>query len=115
MKEAAWLFIQYFTNKEYLLWAGVNAKQVDPVRKSVMESREYRKVLSQATGYEEAFNETIKNASILFTPQPHFTEVLTEWAGTIQDLVAGKYKSTQAGMNALKVKLDIIVSEVEVQ
>lgn len=115
MKEAAWLFIQYFTNKEHLLWAGVNAKQVDPVRKSVVASPEYRKMLSQATGYEDAFNETIKNASILFTPQPHLTEVLTEWARTIQDLVAGKYISTQAGMNALKRKLDIIVYEVEVQ
>ncbi len=114
-KEAAWLFIQYFTSKDYLLWAGVNAKQVDPVRQSVMNSPQYKKVLSQATGYEEAFNKTIENASILFTPQPHFTEVSTEWAGTLRDLVAGKYNSTQAGMNALKKKLDVIVSEVEVQ
>ena len=114
LKEAAWLFIQYFTSKEYLLWAGVNAKQVDPVRKSVVNSHEYKKVLSQATGYEDAFNKTIDRASILFTPQPHFTEVNAEWAGTLQGLVAGKYKSTQAGMDALKAKLDIIVSDVDV-
>lgn len=115
LKEAAWLFIQYFTSKDYLLWAGVNAKQVDPVRQSVVNSLEYKKVLSQATGYEEAFNKTINSASILFTPQPHFTEVLVEWAGTIQDLVADKYESTQAGMDALKVRLDIIVSDVDVE
>ncbi len=115
LKEAAWLFIQYFTSKDYLLWAGVNAKQVDPVRQSVVNSPEYRKVLSQATGYEEAFNKTINSASILFTPQPHFTEALAEWAGTLQDLVADKYESTQAGMDALKVKLDIMVSDVDVE
>lgn len=114
MKEASWLFIQYFTSKDYLLWAGVNAKQVDPVRKSVVNSPEYKKVLSQATGYGDAFNKTIDRASILFTPQPHFTEVLVEWAGTLQNIVAGKYGSTQEGMDALKIKLDAIVSDVEV-
>ena len=113
-KEAAWLFIQYFTSKEYLLWAGVNAKQVDPVRKSVVTSNAYKEVLSQATGYEESFNSTIEGASILFTPEPHLTEVLVEWAGTLQDIVAGKYANTQAGMEALKIRLDEIVSDVEV-
>lgn len=115
LKEASWLFIQYFTSKDYLLWAGVNAKQVDPVRQSVVNSPEYKEMLSQATGYEEAFNKTINRASILFTPQPHYTEVLVEWAHTIQDLVAGKYPSTQIGMNALKTKLDAIVNDVELE
>jgi multiple sugar transport system substrate-binding protein len=114
LKEASWLFIQYFTSKDYLLWAGVNAKQVDPVRQSVVNSPEYKKVLAQATGYEEVFDATIGGASILFTPEPHLTEVLVEWAGTIQDIVAGKYTSTQAGMDALKEKLDLIVEDVEV-
>ena len=114
-KQPAWLFIQYFTSKDYLLWAGVNAKQVDPVRQSVVNSQEYKNVLSQATGYEDAFNKTIEGASILFTPEPHLTEVLVEWAGTLQDIVAGKYESTQQGMDALKVKLDKIVDDVKVE
>lgn len=114
-KQAAWLFLQYFTGKDYSLWASVNAKVVDPARKSVFENDQFVGVLSKADGYAQSFKETIDGTTIQFTPQPHFFETTTEWAATLQDIVAGKYKSTQEGMDALKQKIDKAVSDVEVK
>ena len=112
---AAWLFLQYFTGKPYSLWAAVNAKVVDPARKSVFEDKSFQKILANAEGFSKAFKETIENTTIQFTPQPHFFETTTEWAATLQDLVAGNYSSTQAGLDALKIKMDDAVSDVAVQ
>jgi multiple sugar transport system substrate-binding protein len=114
-KQAAWLFLQYFTGKEYSLWASVNAKVVNPARKSVFEDPSFLAVLDKAEGYAQAFKETIDGTTIQFTPQPHFFETTTEWAATLQDIVAGKYKSTQEGMDALKKKMDKAVEDVEVK
>lgn len=113
-KDAAWLFMQYFTSKEYTQWASVNAKVVDPARKSVFESAEFQAVLDKAEGFAATFDAQIANTGIQFTPQPHFFETTTEWAATLQDIVGGKYKSTQEAMDALKKKMDEIVSDVEV-
>lgn len=114
-KQAAWIFLQYFTGKEYSLWASINAKVVDPARKSVFENEDFKAVLGKAEGYYESFEETIDGTTIQFTPQPHFFETTTEWAATLQDIVAGKYNSTQEGMDALKKKMDEIVEDVEVE
>jgi multiple sugar transport system substrate-binding protein len=114
-KEAAWLFLQYFTSKDYSLWASVNAKVVDPARKSVFEDAAFQQVLSKSEGYAKAFEEQIEGTTIQFTPQPHFFETTTEWAATLQDLVGGKYKSTQEAMDALKIKMDKIVEDVPVK
>ncbi|NCC77635.1 MAG: extracellular solute-binding protein, partial [Clostridia bacterium] len=113
-KDAAWMFMQYFTSKEYTQWASVNAKVVDPARKSVFESADFQAVLDKAEGFAATFDAQIANTGIQFTPQPHFFETTTEWAATLQDIVGGKYKSTQEAMDALKKKMDEIVSDVEV-
>jgi multiple sugar transport system substrate-binding protein len=114
-KDAAWLFMQYFTGKEYSQWASVNAKVVDPARKSVFESADFQAVLAKAEGYSDTFKAQIDTTGIQFTPQPHFFETTTEWAATLQDIVGGKYKSTQEAMDKLKAKMDDIVSDVEVK
>jgi multiple sugar transport system substrate-binding protein len=114
-KDAAWYFMQYFTGKEYSLWASVNAKVVDTARKSVMEDPSFKAVLDKADGYAAAFNAQIATTGIQFTPQPHFFETTTEWAATLQDIVGGKYKTTQEAMDKLKTKMDDIVSDVVVK
>lgn len=113
-KDAAWMFLQYFTSKDYNLWASVNAKVVNPARKSVFEAPAFQAVLDKANGYAQAFRDTIDGTTIQFTPQPNFFETTTEWAATLQDLVGGKFKTTKAAMDALKVKVDKIVSKVKV-
>lgn len=114
-KAATWLFLQYFTGKEYALWAIQNFKVVDPARKSILESREFQKVLRNSGGYEEVLRETINNAEIQFTPHPYFFEVASEWAVTLQNIVNGKYESTQEGMDELKIKFDNIAKGIYVQ
>jgi multiple sugar transport system substrate-binding protein len=114
-QQAAWIFLQHFTGKEYSLWASVNAKVVDPARKSVFEDASFQAVLAKSDGYAQAFKDQIEGTTIQFTPQPHFFETTTEWAATLQDLVGGKYKTTQEAMDALKVKMDKAVEDVEVK
>ncbi len=114
-KTAAWLFLQYFTSADYQKWSITEGNCVDPPRKSVFESQEVQDVLARNTGYIEAFNATVPGTTIQFTPQPHFFQTTTEWAATLQDIVAGKYDSVQDGMDQLKDKMDQIVEDVEAE
>lgn len=114
-KTAAWLFLQYFTTAEYQKWSIVEGNAVDPPRKSVFESPEVQAVLARNTGYVETFNATVPGTTIQFTPQPHFFQTTTEWAATLQDIVAGKYSSVQDAMDQLKSKMDKIVEDVEAE
>lgn len=114
-KKAAWLFLQYFTGKEYSQWASTKSKVVDPPRKSVFESADFVSVLAKSEGYGQAFKDSVAGTTIQFTPQPHFFETTTEWAATLQDIVAGKYPSVKAGLDQLKVKMDKIVSDISVK
>lgn len=88
-KDAAWLFMQYFTGKEHMLWGATEANVVDPVRQSVWDNAEFKERIKLADGYEETFNMIIDNSTIKFTPQPEFFNVTTEWAAALQDIVNG--------------------------
>ncbi len=114
-KGAAWMFLQYFTNKEYQLWSVTEDKAVDPPRSSVFNHPAFQSIVGEAEGYLESFAKTIDGTSILFTPQPHFFELTTEWAATLQDIVAGKYESVEEAMNTLKDKMDRVLADVETQ
>jgi len=114
-KTATWLFMQYFTSKEYTLWASENFKAVDPARKSVLESSQFQGLLGNSEGYAEVLSNAINNADIQFTPQPYIFKVSTEWSQTIQDIVFGKYKSTKEGLDQLKLKIDDVVKDVKVK
>jgi multiple sugar transport system substrate-binding protein len=114
-KLAAWLFMQYFTSKEYALWASVELNNVDPARASVWENPQFKDKMSQQSGYLETFKATIDGTRILFTPQPHFFETTTEWSATLQKIVAGQYDSVQQGMDKLKEKMDEAVEYVKTE
>jgi len=114
-KTAAWLFLQYFTSRNHIQWASVHGKLVDPPRASVFESPEFKNVLNKASGFEKSFKDSVAGTYIQFTPQPHFFETTTEWAATLQEIVAGKYPSVQAGMDKLKAKIDKIVSDIKIK
>ena len=86
-KKAAWLFIQYFTGPEFELWAALNAKTVDPARKSVWDNDQFKEKLSKVQGYADTFQKTIPNTGIKFTPEPYFIQSTTEWAATLQQIV----------------------------
>ncbi len=115
-KDAAWLFVQYFTGKDYLKWAATGYKVpiVDTPRQSVFNSPEYTEILKGYDGYKEAFEETVKGTIVQFTPHPHFFETTTAWAATLQNMAQGKYKSTQEALTGLKKEMDEMVEDVEI-
>jgi multiple sugar transport system substrate-binding protein len=114
-KDAAWYFIQYFTNKDFMKYSGVEGACADAPRKSVAESLEYIKVVGASEGYLEALAADLPYATIYFTPQPYFFETTTEWAATLQDLVGGQLTSTADAMKQLKQKLDRVVEDIEIK
>jgi multiple sugar transport system substrate-binding protein len=104
-KGAAWYYIMYFTSPEYIKYATMEGNVLDPIRTSVWESEEFISMMECHPGYIDAFNATINDTTILFTPQPYFFETTTEWAATLQDIVAGEYDSVQEGLDALKRRM----------
>lgn len=112
-KDAAWYFLMYFTGKDFAHYASVERNSLDPARTSVWESDDFKAKMEKQEGYIDTYEKTIDSTTILFTPQPFFFETTTEWASTLQDIVAGQYGSVQAGMDALKAKMDKAVSEID--
>ncbi len=115
-KDAAWLFLQYFTSPDYMLWSGTEGSCADTPRTSVQESDEYGAIVGKADGYLEAISALVDNATIQFMPNPYFFECTTEWAATLQDLVTSdKYSSTEEAMKQLKETLDKKVADLAVE
>ncbi|MDR2485312.1 MAG: sugar ABC transporter substrate-binding protein [Treponema sp.] len=109
-KGASWLFLQYFTSKEFLEAASVQSNNMDPVRTSTWNSAGFKAKMASQEGYIDVFNKTSPNASILFTPQPAFFETTLDWAETLQNMVAGRV-TVQAGLDALKQRMDRAVQQ----
>jgi multiple sugar transport system substrate-binding protein len=111
-KVAAWLFLQYFSSKEFLRFASVDANNMDPTRTSVYNDAAFKAKIAKLPGWYDAWQKTIATTTIQFTPQPAFFQTTYEWAATLQDLVAGgKYRSVKDGLDALKVLQDKMVQE----
>jgi len=113
-KDAAWLFLQYFTGPEFMMWSGTEGACADAPRRSVAESQAYIDIVGASVGYLEALSADLPYATIQFTPQPRFFETTTEWAATLQDLVAGQYSSTEEAMIGLNDRLNALVADVEI-
>ena len=114
-KVASWIFIQYFTGKDFMLEAAIEDGAVNPARESVFNNADFQAKLEKTEGYIETLNATIGGTKIIATPQPHFYETTSEWAATLQDIVTGKYATVQEGLDALKAKMDGIVSDVAIE
>lgn len=112
-KEAAWLFLQYFTSKEFASYASITEYNMDPIRTSVWNDPAFIEKMEQHEGYIDTFNATIGSTSILFTPQPEFFVTTTEWAATLQDIVMGQYGSVEEAMTALATKVNEAVDYID--
>ena len=88
---------------------------MDPARESVLKNPSFLKKISNYKGYFETLKSTMDNSSVLFTPQPYFFEVTREWANILVDIVDGKYKTTQEGMDVLKKKMDKMVENIDLK
>ncbi len=108
-KNAAWLFMQYFTGYDQLYKSASVFKNGDMPRQSIWEDEVYRSQLSQNEGYIESFEATIDHASILFTPHSQFFETATIWAEYIQKMALDEEADIEELLNELKEKTDDIV------
>ena len=107
---AAWYFIQYVTMPDTLHDMLVAESDSNTTRESTFEAEDYQAILNGVDGYIETFEATVDNCKMYYTPNSYAFEVLETWCQTIQELVEGKYDSTQAGMDELATKLEDIVN-----
>jgi len=88
-KDAAWYFIQWASGAEHGLFGAGKMDFVNPVRQSVWDDDGFRaRIDSEYPGYVEQHDVSAPGAKIYFTPQPLFFDLTTEWASTLQQMVA---------------------------
>lgn len=85
-KEAAWLFVQYFTGPEYQTWSSTEWSSIDPPRKSVFDNPKFQEIISKHIGFSDALAISVPKATSLETPHPMFGEIYTLWQSGIQDM-----------------------------
>ncbi len=88
-KDAAWYFLQWASGLEHAIFGATKMDFVNPVRQSVWKDPAFTDRLNKSyPGYVDMFNVSAPGASIKFTAQPLFFDVTTEWAATLQKMVA---------------------------
>ena len=88
-KDAAWYFMQWASSTEHDLFGARKMDFVNPVRASVWKDDEFRNRIDKSyPGYLKQHDVSAPGAKIYFTPQPLFFDVTTQWAETLQKMVA---------------------------
>ena len=100
-KDAAWLFMQWAASTEHGLFGARKMDFVNPVRASVWKDSEFRdRIAKSYPGYLEQHDVSSPGAKIYFTAQPLFFDLTTEWAASLQKMVA-KEVSVDEGLDKL--------------
>ena len=90
-KDATWHFMQWVTGPEHDLFGAREMDLVNPARSSVWADEMFRDKLSASyPGYVGMHDASAPGASIKFTPQPLFFDLTTEWAESMQKMVANE-------------------------
>lgn len=90
-KDATWNFLQWASGPEHGLFGATKMDFVNPVRKSVWSDEMFRDRLNSSyPGYVEMHDVSAPGAKIHFTPQPLFFDLTTEWAASLQKMVANE-------------------------
>lgn len=88
-KDAAWWFLQWATSAEHAMFGARQMDFVNPVRQSVWADDQFRQRMDASyPGYVNQYQVSSPGAQIYFTPQPLFFDLTTEWAATLQEMVA---------------------------
>ena len=105
-KDAAWTFMQWASGPEHGLFGAAEMDFVNPVRQSVWNDAGFRKRLEDSyPGYVAMHDVSAPGASIKFTPQPLFFDLTTEWASTLQKMVANEVPVDE-GLDQLAASID---------
>jgi multiple sugar transport system substrate-binding protein len=100
-KDAAWYFMQWASSKEHDLFGARKMDFVNPVRASVWKDDEFRQRIAKSyPGYLDQHDASAPGAKIYFTAQPLFFDVTTQWAETLQKMVA-KQVPVEEGLDQL--------------
>ena len=100
-KDAAWMFMQWAASVEHDLFGARKMDFVNPVRTSVWKDSEFRdRIAKSYPGYLEQHDVSAPGAKIYFTAQPLFFDLTTEWAASLQKMVA-KEVSVDEGLDKL--------------
>jgi multiple sugar transport system substrate-binding protein len=88
-KDAAWYFLQWASGSEHGLFGATKMDFVNPVRASTWADQSFRdRIAKNYPGYVEMHDISAPGASIKFTAQPLFFDLTTEWAASLQKMVA---------------------------
>jgi multiple sugar transport system substrate-binding protein len=105
-KDAAWYFIQWASSTEHDLFGARKMDFVNPVRSSVWKDEEFRKRIDEKyEGYLNQYEVSSPGAKIYFTAQPLFFDLTTQWAETLQKMVA-KELPVDEGLDKLAENID---------
>ncbi len=105
-KDATWHFLQWASGPEHGLFGATKMDFVNPVRKSVWADDMFRERLNSSyPGYVEMHDVSAPGAKIHFTAQPLFFDLTTEWAATLQKMVA-KEVPVDEGLDQLVESFD---------
>ncbi|MEM9222607.1 MAG: extracellular solute-binding protein [Pseudomonadota bacterium] len=105
-KDATWQFLQWATGLDHGLFGATEMDFVNPVRESVWENSGFRdRLTSSYPGYVKMHDVSAPGASIKFTAQPLFFDLTTEWAATLQKMVA-KEVPVDEGLDQLAESLN---------
>jgi multiple sugar transport system substrate-binding protein len=89
--EAAWIFMQWASGVEHDLFGAQKMDFVNPVRQSVWDDKEFQdRIAKSYPGYLEQYQASAPGSKIYFTPQPLFFNLTTEWAASLQKMVANQ-------------------------
>ena len=104
--DATWNFMQWASGPEHGLFGATQMDFVNPVRQSVWDDAGFRDRLAQSyPGYVEMHDVSAPGASIKFTAQPLFFDLTTEWAASMQKMVAGEVPVGE-GLDQLAASVD---------
>ena len=90
-QDAAWHFMQWATGVEHGLFGAQQMDFVNPVRQAVWNDDTFRARIDESyPGYLHQHDVSAPGAQIYFTAQPLFFDLTTEWAATLQKMVANE-------------------------
>ena len=105
-KDAAWAFMQWASGTEHGLFGARKMDFVNPVRASVWKDEMFRKRIDTSyPGYLNQHDVSAPGAKIYFTAQPLFFDLTTQWAETLQKMVA-KEIQVDEGLDQLAANID---------
>lgn len=105
-KDAAWYFMQWASSVEHDLFGARKMDFVNPVRASVWKDEEFRGRIDKSyPGYLNQHDTSAPGAKIYFTAQPLFFDLTTQWAETLQKMVA-KEVPVDEGLDKLAANVD---------